>query len=69
MKGEHIRSKVNPYEKQRADEMEEMVKRRTEQLKTELPETIKKCKTVGNLPACAYDVLAMLNFSIEVLGV
>ncbi len=44
MKGEHIRSKVNPYEKQRADEMEEMVKRRTEQLKTELTETIKNAK-------------------------
>ncbi len=68
-KAEHIRATLNPYKKRRADERDAAVSKRVEELKIEIPEAIKKCKTVSDLPACVNDIKWMLNFLVEVMGV
>ena len=68
-KGSYTNPKCGAFKKERENQRDAAIMKRAEALKTEIPEAIKNCKTVEDLPACANDVSAMLNFSIEVLGV
>ena len=48
---------------------EPFVKQRELELKTLIPEAVKKCKKVGDLDSCSEDVQQILNFCIETMGV
>ena len=49
--------------------MDAAVLNRAEELKTQVPEALKKLKIVADLPACDDDLKRMVDFSIEVIGV
>ena len=68
-RGDHIRLTVDPYTKLRADQRNATVQKRSEELKIEIPEALKKCKKVGDLKACKNDMEQIVNFLLQILGV
>lgn len=68
-KGSYTNPKCGAFKTERENQRGAAILERAEALITEIPEAIKNCETVQDLPACANDVSAMLNFSLEVLGV
>ena len=49
--------------------MDAAVLNRAEELKTQVPEALKKLKIVADLPACDDDMKRIMDFSVEVIGV
>ena len=69
--GDYIWPRIREFKVDRESEAvkEPLLRKRELELQTEIPEAIKKCKKVGELPACSEDVRHILNFCIETLGV
>ena len=68
-KGDFINKTVNPYTAARVQQRDAAVKKRIEELEIEVPEAIKNCKKVSDLPACVNDISQALNFMTEEMSV
>ena len=68
-RGDFINKTVNPYTAAREQQRDATVKKRIEELEIEVPEAIKNCKKVSDLPACVNDISQALNFMTEEMSV
>ncbi len=62
-KGDFIRSRIDPFKKERTDQRVEGVAQLMIKLKNEIPEEIKNMKKICNVPACVNDGEIIQNFT------
>ena len=68
-KGTFINSKVDPFKKQREDQREEFLLKRTEELKIEIPEGLNNLTKLSKLEATIDDGIIIQDVMIKVFDV